>query len=233
MPMFGGHNECRHSAQLCRVSACSRAGGRGRSDRWPPAPLRHNGQAPSQGRRVQGVSGRSGLHLVEELAHRRRGNMDGQAGKGIQRRPAQGSARAPCRRQSRHKGRAGSSLEGSRKAGREHLEPFPNRRGRSSLSATKGSPGHRLATDGGRTAYCPDSGSIRPDTEPAIHPVGQAHRGDGQILSQGRQNVRRPLLHSCAKRHQGRPVAYCRRLRHRGKPVSGYRVRRADRLQCR
>lgn len=36
-----------------------------------PAPLRHNGQAPAQGRRIQGVSGRSGLPLVEELAHRR------------------------------------------------------------------------------------------------------------------------------------------------------------------
>ena len=159
--------------------------------------------------------------------------MDGQAGKGIQRRSAQGSARAPCRRQSRHKGRAGTPLEGSRKAGREHLEPFPNCRGRPSLSGTKGSSGHRFATDGGRTTCCPGSGSIRPDTEPSIYSAGQAHRGDGQVLSQGRQNVRRLLLHSRKKRHQGRPVAHCRRLRHRGKPASGYRVRRADRLQCR
>ncbi len=66
MPMFGGRNKRRHSTQLCRVSACSRAGSRGRSGRRPPAPLRHNGQAPPQGRRVQGVYGCSGLHLVEE-----------------------------------------------------------------------------------------------------------------------------------------------------------------------
>ena len=82
-------------------------------------------------------------------------------------------------------------------------------RGRPSLSETKGSSGHRLATDGGRTACCPGSGSIRPDTEPTIHPAGQALRGDGQILSQGRQNVQRLFLHSCQKRNQGRPLAHC------------------------
>ena len=129
--------------------------------------------------------------------------------------------------------RTGPPLAGSRKAGNQYLESCQSCRGQPSLPAKKGSPGHRPAADGGRATYCSPAEPVRKNPEPAIHPAGQACRRYGQVLSQGRQNVRRLLLHSCQKRNQRRTLAHCRRLCHRGKPASGYRTRRADRLQRR